>query len=545
MWLQCEVRRLQRRRTLKVGERRLASDDEEDEVESFVQESLMVCKGLAGPDEHQGQEPQGAGDKQQAQEPQGAGAVPRRRRRRASATLAKARGPHAHKRKRTGKSMETLKILFEMAKSSAEESLKSSHSSEDTSASSASSSLPKDTSESEEEPLTKKKKTGVLAEKSSQVAKAKTTPGEPSTSTGGPVGEDPFDIPGSLLELYLQDTLQTAEGGSIADWLIDPEADVPLSSTLSKEEEANLAGLQMGPETLPSPESLEDSSLMADLAAILATEQAQQDEVAGSSSLLVSSSGQFLDGAALPAPETAPTALESSPTATAGSPPSSPPMDQHPFYRIPASLPENVPLPFFSVVNCLRIVPEESVDGLLETVRYILEQQTLSVEDIHTLQSVGEKLISFSNRYFRPLKMNNDSNLMRSLGIRVIVAHYLLTVCEVVGPNMQKEQWWDSRMRSVLTPPPGWQPPSGPVTHSRAKDRAVRVQNLISAMNILRRGERLPAKVIVPIMQELLCSPDTLAYFKHRGWKGFRKANQRFLGISPEESESSDDDEDE
>ncbi|KAL8447604.1 hypothetical protein Emed_004285 [Eimeria media] len=538
----------------------------------WLQESLTVCTGLAGPDKHQRQEPQGAGDKQQAQEPQGALAVPRRRRRRSRATLAKASGPQKHKRKRTGKTMETMKLLFEMTKSSAESS-ESSHSSEETSASPASSSLPKEPSESDKKPLTKKKKTEGLADKSSQVAKAKTSaPGEPSTSTGGPVGEDPFGIPESLLELYLQDTLQVAEDDSIADWLLDPEADVPLSSTLSKEEEARLAAEQMGPETVASPESLRDSSLMAELVAILAAEQGQQDEVARSSSLLVSSSGQFLDGAALPAPETAPTALEepstsaastsptlakllrpssaavqeSSPAQTAGSPPASPPMDQHPFYRLPTSWPGNVPLPRFSSEDCIGTAPGESLDSMLERARRILDQPTLSIEDIRTLQSTAEKMISFSGRYFiKEVAMAADSGLIQSMGARVLLAHYLLAVCKVVGPNMQKQQWWGPQMGHVLTPPSGWRPPSGSATSARVKDRAVLVQNLISAMNILRRGERLPAKVIVPIMQELLCSPDTQKYFKHRGWRGFRKANQRFLGISPEESESSDTDEDE
>ncbi|KAL8445405.1 hypothetical protein Emed_005631 [Eimeria media] len=568
--LQCDLKRLQRTRALGVGERSLASDDEGDDVESFVQESLMVCTGLAGADGQQVQEPQGSGDKQQAQEPQGAGAVPRRRRRRARATPANGGGTQPRTRKRPGKTGETMKILLKMAKSSAEFS-ESSHSSEGTSASPTSPSLAKDASESDEEPL-KKKKTERLAETGSQVAKSKTTPGETSTSSGGPVGEEPFGIPSSLLELYFEDTLQAAADESIADWLLVPEADLPLSLTLSEDEEADVAAPQMGPETVASPESLGDSSWTAELAAILAGEQEQQDEVAGPSSVLMSSSDQPPEGAAFPLPEIAPTALEepstsaastaatsplltkllmpsgaalqvSSLTPTVGSPQASSPVNQHPFYRIPASWPKNVRLPFFSVEMCFRKVPEESLDSLLETVRRVLDQQSLSVKDIRTLQSTGEKMISYTGRYFtRQVSISDDSNLMRSLGIRVILAHYLLTVCNVVGPSMQKEQWWGPHMRRVLTPPAGWRPPSGRVTYSRGTDRAALVQGLIDAMRILGRGERLPAQLIVPIMQELLCSPDGLAYFKHPGWRGFREANERFLGIGPEESESSDDD---
>ncbi|KAL8445404.1 hypothetical protein Emed_005630 [Eimeria media] len=591
----CEVRSFQRTRTLGVGERRLASDGEEDDVESFVEESLRVCEGLAGADEQQVQEPQGAGDKQQAQEPQGAGdkqqvqepqgrgdkqqvqepqgagAVPRRRRRRARATPANAGGTQPRTKKRPGKTGETMKILLKVAKSSAEFS-KYSHSSEKRSALLTSPSSAKDTFESDEEPLKKKKKkkkSEVMAENTPQVAKAKASAsGEASISSGGPAGEDPFGIPGSLLELYLQDTLQTAEGGSIAEWLLDPEAELPSSLTLLEEEEANLAAEQMGPETVASPESLKDPSLMAELAAI-------QAEVAGPSSVLVSSSDQPPEGAALPLPEIAPTALEepstsaastaatsplltkllmpsgaavqvSSLTPTVGSPHASPSMDQHPFYRIPASRPAYVFLPYFSFNNCSREVPSQPLESLLETVRQILDQPSLSVKDIRTLQSAGEKMISYTGRYFtRLLGLNNDSNLMRTLGVRVILAHYLLTVCNLVGPNMQKEKWWGPHMGPVLTPPAGWRPPIGRVTYSRGRDRAPLVQNLIDAMRILGRGERPPANLIVPIMQELLCSPDTQTYYKQPGWEGFRKANERFLGIGPEESESSDDNGDE
>ncbi|KAL8445406.1 hypothetical protein Emed_005632 [Eimeria media] len=569
--LQCDLERLQRTRALGVGERRLASDDEGEDVESFIQESLRVCEGLAGADEQQVQEPQGAGDKQQVQEPQGTDLRPRPEP--APATPADAWGSQPRTRKRPGKTMETLKILSKMAKSSANFS-ESSHSSEETSAPPTFPSSAKDASESDEEPL-KKKNTEGLTETGSQVAKSKTTPGETSTSSGGPVGEEPFGIPSSLLELYLQDTLQAAADGSIAEWLLDPEADLPSSSTLSKEEEADVAALQMGAETLPSLESLEDPSLTAELAAILATDQEQQDEVVEPLNILVSSSDQSPEGAALPSLEAAPTALEepstsaastaatsplltkllmpsgaavqvSSLTPTVGSPQASSPINQHPFYRIPASWPKNVRLPFFSIEKCLLKALREPLDSLLETVRRILDQQSLSVKDIRTLQSTGEKMITYSGRYFtRRANISDDSNLVRTLGVRVLLAHYLLTVCNVVGPNMQKEQWWGPHMGPILTPPAGWRPPSGRVIYSRGRDRAALVQGLIDAMRILGRGERPPAQLIVSIMQELLCSPDTQTYYKQPGWEGFREANERFLGIGPKESESTDDDEDE
>ncbi|KAL8442749.1 hypothetical protein Emag_006233 [Eimeria magna] len=309
--LHCEVRRVEKTRTSGLRERRLASRDEEDEVETSVQGSPKVCEGLAG-----------AGE-QQVQEAQGVVTRPRRRRARVPATSGNAGGPQARARKTPGKSGEALKILFQMAKGSAQFS-ESSHSSKETSPSPTSSSSAQETPESEEEPLIKKKKSKELAEKSSQVAKPKTSAPEAALSIhalcseelvnagersrGGPGGEDDFNIPASLLELYLQDTLHAAEESSIADWLIDPEADLPLSITLSEEKEAHFAALQMGAEAGPPLGSLEGSSLMTEQAPISVTGQEQHDGVAGASGLLVSSSDQPPEVAAMSLAEAAPTA---------------------------------------------------------------------------------------------------------------------------------------------------------------------------------------------------------------------------------------------
>ncbi|KAL8442748.1 hypothetical protein Emag_006232 [Eimeria magna] len=319
--LHCEVRRVEKTRTLGVGERRLASRGEENEVETLLQGSPKVCEGLAGADEQQVQEAQGV--------------VPRPGRKRAHAISGNAGEPHARTTKRLGKSREAMRILFQMAHSSAQFS-ESSLSSEEASPSPTSSSSAQETPESEEEPLIKKKKSEELAEKSSQVAKPKTSApeltlfvygveaalsihafcseelvnaGEPSS--GGLVDGDDFNIPASLLELYLQDTLHAAEESSIADWLIDPEADLPLSLMLLEEEEAHFAALQMGAEADPPLESLEGSSLMTEQAPVSVTGQEQHDGVAGASGLLVSSSDQPPKGAAMPLAEAAPTAARS------------------------------------------------------------------------------------------------------------------------------------------------------------------------------------------------------------------------------------------
>ncbi|KAL8434489.1 hypothetical protein ACSSS7_003135 [Eimeria intestinalis] len=428
-----------------------------------------------------------------------------------------------------------------MAKSSAELSA-SSRFPKETSASPDSASSERGTFEFEEELPAKKKKSGEVAEKVAQIEEAKTSSlGEPGTSSEGP-NDNEFYIPEPMLELYLQDTLQAAQENLLADWLIDPDVDLPSILTVPGEEEVHFAAAQMEAQARPSLEGL---SLMSLQAATIVAGQTRPDEVSQASGSVVSStSGHPQEGAAL-------LLLEGEPTAAVFGgclflPKDSPPMDQHPFSKIPVSWPRDVSLPDFDFKTSFSVSPSASLSTLLEEARRILARQELSLDDVGALQRIGKNLVSYAGRYFmRLVSLDDDASLASSLGKRVLLAHYLLLVCEVVGPNTRREQWWGPHMGRLLTPPPGWQPPSESAVFHKGKRRGALVKMLIEAMAILRRGEMLPARLIVPIMQQLICSPDTQKSFREKGWRGFRRANQQYLGISPEESTSSDSDEDE
>ncbi|KAL8434488.1 hypothetical protein ACSSS7_003134 [Eimeria intestinalis] len=459
-----------------------------------------------------------------------------------------------------------------MAKSSAELSAFS-HFSRETSASPTSASPERGTSEFEEELPAKKKKSGEAAEKVAQIEEARTSSlGGPGTSSEGP-NDAEFGIPDPMLELYLQDTLQAAQDSVLADWLIDPDVDLPSILTVPGEEEAHFASGQMEAQALPS---LEGSSLMSLQAVTIVPGQAHPDEVSQASGSVVSSTtGHPPEGAALPLPETAPfvtdkpsagagptaatipwvtkapsvsgiVAQESSSASRAGPSQDSPPVDQHPFSKIPVSWPRDASLPEFDFEGRFSASPDAPLSTLLEEARRILARQDLSLGDVRTLQRLGGHLVSYAGRFFKRLVgLTSDAGLVPRLGNRVLLAHYLLLVCEVVGPSMRREQWWGPHMAHILTPPPGWQPLSESGVFLQRKGRGVLVKMLIDATAILRRGERLPARLIVPIMQQLICSPDTQKCFKGKGWRGFRRANRQFLGISPADSTSSDSDEDE
>ncbi|KAL8434487.1 hypothetical protein ACSSS7_003133 [Eimeria intestinalis] len=585
--LHCGVSIVRRAKITGFAERRLARGGEEDGSESPTEGSFKVCEGLREEDEQQVRETHDAVFRPKrrgspAVIPGGTQASERTSPGKTEQTMkillemaksaAIAGGTQASERTSPGKTEQTMKILLEMAKSS-EELSAFSHFSEETSASPSPAASERGTPESEEEPPTKKKKSGEVAENVAQMKEVRTSSlGAPGASSEG-FGDDELDFPNSLVELYLRDTLQAAQEILLADWLIDPDADLPPILPVPGEEEVHVAAGQMGAE---APPSFEGFSLVSLEAAAIGPGQAHPDEVSQASGSVVSSTrGRPPEGASLPLLESAPPAADepstsaasaaaTSPTAkepavsgvvpqelssasTAGPSQALPPMDQHPFFKLPVSWPRNVPLPEFDFKRWSNVAPVDPLSTLLEEARRIFSQEELSVDDVRTLQLTGGQLISYVGRRFtRSLGLNDDATLIPRLGIRVLLAHYLLLVCEVVGPNMKREQWWDPRMELILRPPPGWQPPtSQSALFHKGKRRAVLVKMLIDATTILRRGERLPARLIVPIMQRLICSPDTQKSFKGKGWRGFRRANRQFLGISPADSASSDSDEDE
>ncbi|KAL8269472.1 hypothetical protein Esti_006602 [Eimeria stiedai] len=614
--LRCHARIVQKARTSLLAKRRLAAGDEDDDSKPLIGGSPKVCEGLAEATEQQVQGTQGA--------------LLRRRRRRDRTTPANAGGAQARRRQSPGKTEKTLKVLMKMAMTSAElwESSHSSESSEKTRASPSTSTSEEEMPHIEEAPPKKKKKSEESASREAPTAEAKpSTPGEPSTSSGGLGGEELPEIPPSLLEAYIQDTLQSAEESFIADWLIDSDEDVPLSPTPLGEEADHFPAGETEPD---APPFYEGTSLTVDDAAPIVTGQAQQGEVVQTPSAVssTSSSDQLAHGAALPLPEassdtevrrlrkpnvflgfekhlhlsrreegTACCCLTSplfelkslqtikldslfggrstsaaSETATSlllirlltagGATPSQrvfvsrvccffdsqpSPMAQHPFYRLPHSSPDAASLKNVDFNAHFNSSPVSPLNHSLNSLRRILAQQEVSRSDLLSLQMLGTQLMRHVGRYFKyPLKRGRitTTGLVIPLALRVLLGHYLLVVCKVVGPSMQKELWWNSRMHAALTPPAEWRPSRLGAPWAKTRGKSGLVQMLMDAMLILRGGEMLPAELIVPIMQKLFCSPYTLQYFQKAEWNGWRRADRRFLNNSPEDSTSSDDDED-
>ncbi|KAL8272622.1 hypothetical protein Esti_003511 [Eimeria stiedai] len=101
-----------------------------------------------------------------------------------------------------------------------------------------------DVSDPEDEPAAKKEK-----------RKAVVNAGETSMS-GEPPDSENADIPESLLELFLKDTLQEAEESFCANRLVDFDEEVPPSPDPSEDTKDWLARTEMDPEKPAFPENL-------------------------------------------------------------------------------------------------------------------------------------------------------------------------------------------------------------------------------------------------------------------------------------------------
>ncbi|KAL8442747.1 hypothetical protein Emag_006231 [Eimeria magna] len=440
--------------------------------------------------------------------------------------------------KNRGKTEATLELLRSLPNVPAEWS--DSGSSEETISLPSPRSWAEDNSEAEEEPPRKKGRTEpIKGEKRKAENKTSLLGGfwhseDPSTSSDGLEDDFAVELPPSLLDLYFNDTLEAAQESSFADWLLDPDKEFPRSPEPPEEDEGPLPAQSPLTDVFPSIESL---MLMVEEAAAVVTGQWQwqYEEAAGTSSRNASNSSteQYAEGAASPLLKAEP-ALEEEPSTGAASasksPHSSRSLEDHPFYRRPDIPSGTVDLPVVDFVSAFGGQPGGSLGTLLEPVRIIMAKTQLSHSDILELQRLGVSLMAYAGlRMMKPVKKSQHSALVQPLTQRLLLAHYLLAVCDLVGPAMQRENWWYLYMQRVLEHPPNWEP----LPEERAKQvgraRPALVKMIVEAMAILRRGQRVPPQLIVPIMQQVFCTDFTIKYFSRSEWAGWRQAEADFF----------------
>ncbi|KAL8447602.1 hypothetical protein Emed_004283 [Eimeria media] len=501
--LQCHVWIARDAKTAGLERRGLASSDEEDDSKTSADVLLQICKGPPEGEAHaaadHGAHPQATPVKNpdaSAQQSEHGG------------TFGETSAP-----KSRGKTRATLELLWSLPDVPVEWS--DNESSEDTISLPSPPSRVEDESDADEEPPKKKRREEPI-EGEKRGAKSE-------TSLLGRLEDDlSVELPPSLLDNYLKDTLEAAQEGSLADWLVDPNKEFPQSPEPPKEDEGPPVAESPLEETYPSLETLMQ---MVEEAAAIITEQLQSDEAAGASakSLGESSTQQHADGVASSSLEAGP-ALEEEPSTSA------------------ASASQASQLPNVNFVDAFGGRPVASLGVLLEAVRSIMAKPQLSDPDISELQRLGVSLMAYAGLNMRKaVRKGQPSQVLQPVAQRLLLGHYLLAVCDLVGPSMQRHLWWNLYMARVLEHPATWEPMPEDRARQVGRGRPALVQLIFEAMAILRRGDRVPAQLIVPIMQQLFCTSFTIKCFSSPEWAGWRQADDEFSGGSSSSGTSDED----
>ncbi|KAL8447601.1 hypothetical protein Emed_004282 [Eimeria media] len=445
-------------------------------------------------------------------------------------TVAASSGLRRSERKRSrGKTAATLKRVLKLAKSVPGQQEEGQGSSEETETSSDAQTSPYDAPDPEGESPAKKRKSEEAVAGEVQVEAGETSELGESSLSSEPLQSEDLEFPDSLLELYLSDTLQEGiQDSSFATWLLDPDGELPQSPAPSGETD----DWPMGAEAVPGePYPSYNLNLLAEVAGF--ADEQEQTTVGHTPSTSMSSEFQDKSKGEPPA-AVAESAETVQPSTSAG---------QHPFYRMPSSWPEDVNLPPMTAARYLKSRPEGRLATALERVRCILTKRRLDGKDVVHLQEGAKNLLAFAGRYFsHPTERQFNARLVKNMTLRVLVAHYLLAVCQVIGPPMQKEAWWFYSMNRMLAPPANWRPP--PLDHAgqRVTHWGPLLHKLHEAMGVLRRGERLSPETIVYIMWQTFCVPLTPRFFQGSEWDGWRQAEKDFRQGNFEGSMSDDED---
>ncbi|KAL8427877.1 hypothetical protein ACSSS7_007489 [Eimeria intestinalis] len=370
-------------------------------------------------------------------------------------------------------------------------------------------------SDSDDEPAKKKKRKEGPQKGKKQKAESKTSiSGEPSTSSGGPDGYSSGEPSPSSVEFYIDDALKSAQGAVLAEWLADPDKDLLHFLELQEEDKGDVtAERDTG---AGKPLSTEALMLMVEEAAAIVTGEWQDEESARPSYEVTGdgSTDKQAEDAAPPFLEARPSPDEV-PSTSAASASKTYPKDPH--------------LPKVDFVHAFGGHPGASLGALLGAVRTIMAKPHLTGPDLLGLQHLGVSMMAYAGlRMMRPIEKRHQCWLVLPLAQRVLLAHYLLAVCDVVGISMQRGEWWDRYMSRVLGHPRNWRPLPEARAKQVGKGRPALVNMLVDAMDILRRGERVPAQLIVPIMQQVICTRFPIKYFQEPEWSGFREADEEF-----------------
>ncbi|CDJ43003.1 hypothetical protein, conserved [Eimeria tenella] len=206
-----------------------------------------------------------------------------------------------------------------------------------------------------------------------------------------------------------------------------------------------------------------------------------------------------------------------------------PDYEKHPFYRLPPAGPTMGIEPFDTDFALTIAAPAAGAAAKLDPIRQIFLKPQISAQDMQQLVRLGEQLVAYAQKYLaKEISLKSNWRLSESMARRFLVADALWCICNIVGPAMQRGQWWDQILgkigghEALVDHVNSLSSPNGPTFLAR----------IVAALEQYKRGDRPAPREVVELKMRILRQPCVTEEFRRPQWDPWRNDDKHFRGIS-------------
>ena len=199
---------------------------------------------------------------------------------------------------------------------------------------------------------------------------------------------------------------------------------------------------------------------------------------------------------------------------------------QHAYYRLPTVQPGPPLNPFDAPRALAKFAAAQSLPCILLGIRQLLIKRELTGGDAETLMLLAYDLVAYASNWLaREFSGSSTGELVEYVARQFLVADHLVSICELLGPEMNTSQWWGPFMNEVLKPPR-----IRPMPKAENEYWAFFIDRVLAALDVYRAGRRAPPKEVVEIKRQIFCDPQTPRTFRRGIWNNWREDDEDSQG---------------
>lgn len=206
---------------------------------------------------------------------------------------------------------------------------------------------------------------------------------------------------------------------------------------------------------------------------------------------------------------------------------STPPVsfETHSYYRLPRVNPYGLLVPFDGKLALQSDKKPKNLAKKLGLLRELFAKDRLELNNIESLMITASSLLSYAAQW-KPedLEGISPARVAEPAACRFLVTDALWNICETIGPNMNKFQWWDQFIAHVRIPESAVKYPLPPGN----SDWRPFLEKFRNAIELFGRRIRPEARAIVELKRAIFCNPGFHSRFTRRQWDPWREDDEIF-----------------